>query len=329
MKKLRRSFQNCTNQIGRGNGQEQATSEIVRPPEDNYFNIEVKQSKSFKQSHAAREISYKAKLKHPAEHVPLTDLLPQLHALFETILAETRRNYGDAGVMRIYITHPQLESAIIVPPTYLGDLTSEVIMRKIDNVLYSAGSIPADDEIEINAAVVEFLSGSGRLTVLDLDTDLINKRAIVTIRNRDNTCLPRAIIVGFTHLLSKLYPDEKTARLYNRIRDPRCNLQRDEAIRIRQEVGIPSNRPGSIEDIYKYEDHLKTSIVVISARAGNRKVYPGSDKYESKIFLYHYGEPGHAHFDTIVKVNALLNKSYYCDVCDKGFQNRNSHKCAQ
>ena len=131
MKKLRRSLQNCTNQIGRGNGQEQPTFEIVRPPEDNYFNIEVKQSKSFKQSHAAREISYKAKLKHPAEHVPLTDLLPQLHALFETILAETRRNYGDAGVMRIYITHPQLESAIIVPPTYLGDLTSEVIMRKI------------------------------------------------------------------------------------------------------------------------------------------------------------------------------------------------------
>ena len=100
-------------------------------------------------------------------------------------------------------------------------------------------------------------------------------------------------MVGFTHLLSKLYPDEKTTRLYNRIRDPRCNLQRHEAIRIRQEVGIPSNRPGSIADIYKYEDNLKTSIVVISARAGNRKVYPGSDKYESKIFLYHYGEPGH------------------------------------
>ena len=48
MKKLRRSLQNCTNQIGRGNEQEQSTFEIVRPPEDNYFNIEVKQSKSFK-----------------------------------------------------------------------------------------------------------------------------------------------------------------------------------------------------------------------------------------------------------------------------------------
>ena len=108
---------------------------------------------------------YRAKFKNPAQHVPLGDLLPQLHALFETLLAETRRNYGDAGV--IHIT-PSIESAIIIPPTFLGDLTSEDILRKIDNVLYSAGSIPADDEIDINVAVVEFLSGSGRYTVLDL-----------------------------------------------------------------------------------------------------------------------------------------------------------------
>ena len=114
----------------------------------------MRQSKSFKQTHAAREITYRAKLKSPAHDVPFTDLLPQLHALFETILSETRKNYGNAGVMRIYISHPHLESAIIIPPTYLGHLNSEVILRKIDEVLYSAGSIPADEEIEINAAVV-------------------------------------------------------------------------------------------------------------------------------------------------------------------------------
>ena len=31
--------------------------------------------------------------------------------------------------------------------------------------------------------------------------------------------------------------------------------------------------------------------------------------------------------DTIVKVNALLCKQYYCDKCDKGFKNRTGHKC--
>ena len=43
MKKSRRSFPNCTNQIGKGIGQDEPTFEIVRPPEDNYFSIEVKQ----------------------------------------------------------------------------------------------------------------------------------------------------------------------------------------------------------------------------------------------------------------------------------------------
>ena len=69
--------------------------------------------------------------------------------------------------------------------------------------------------------------------------------------------------------------------------------------------------------------------MIIGARASNRKVYPGSPKFEDKIFLYHSGELPNTHFDTIVKVNGLLNKSYYCDYCDKGFQNRNGHKCAK
>ena len=92
-------------------------------------------------------------------------------------------------------------------------------------------------------------------------------------------------------------------------------------------TGIPANRFGTMEDIYLYEDFLQIGIVVISARAGNRKVYPGSSKYENKIFLYHSGLPGKGHFDTIVKVNALLCKQYYCDKCDKGFKNRTGHKC--
>ena len=43
--------------------------------------------------------------------------------------------------------------------------------------------------------------------------------------------------------------------------------------------------------------------------------------------LYHSGLPGKGHFDTIVKVNALLCKQYYCDKCDKGFKSRTGHKC--
>ena len=89
MKKSRKRLQQCTNQIGKGDGA--PNFELLRPPDDNYFQLEVIKSKSFKQSHAAREITYRAKLKNPSDDVPLNNLLPHLHALLETILQETKR----------------------------------------------------------------------------------------------------------------------------------------------------------------------------------------------------------------------------------------------
>ena len=133
-----------------------------------------------------------------------------MHALFDTILQETKREYGDAGVMRIYISHPKLEKSIIIPPTYLGYLNSQKILDYIDTVLYSAGEIPADDELIVNAAVVEFVTGSGRKAIIDIDNDLLCKRAIVKIRNTDYSCLPRAIVVGHKHLMTKLSKDQES-----------------------------------------------------------------------------------------------------------------------
>ena len=90
--------------------------------------------------------------------------------------------------------------------------------------------------------------------------------------------------------------DEASVKMYNRVRDHRCSLQRTEATNLGKALGIPNHRFGTMEDIYLYEDFLQIGIVVISARAGNRKVYPGSSKYENKIFLYHSGLPGKGHF---------------------------------
>ena len=174
MKKSRGRLQQSTNQIGKGDGV--PNFELVRPPDDNFFQLEVIQSRSFKQSKAAREITYRAKLKNPSDEVPLNNLISHLHALFETILEETKREYGDEGLMRIYISHPKLEKSII-----------------------------------IYAAVVEILSGSGRKAIIDIHNDLLCKKSIVKIRNTDYSCLPRAIvnnIIIITFILIKLIYNE-------------------------------------------------------------------------------------------------------------------------
>ena len=45
--------------------------------------LEVINSKSFKQSNAAKEITYRARLRDPTDDVPLNYLLQHLHDLFD------------------------------------------------------------------------------------------------------------------------------------------------------------------------------------------------------------------------------------------------------
>ena len=100
------------------------------------------------------------------------------------------------------------------------------------------------------------MSGSGRKAIIDIDNDILCKRAIVKIRNTDYSCLPRAIVVGYKYLMAKLSKDEDSLKVYNRIRDYRCSLQRIEAANLRQALGIPDKRFGTMEDVHLYEDFL-------------------------------------------------------------------------
>ena len=70
----------------------------------------------------------------------------------------------------------------------------------IDEVLYSAGNIPADDELDINIAIIRLLKGSGRKSIRDIEKDTVAKRCFITIRNDDLMCLPRAIVVAVARL---------------------------------------------------------------------------------------------------------------------------------
>ena len=97
-----------------------------------------------------------------------------------TLLHHTRQQYGEDGVARIYINYPKLESPIIVWPKKLWGLSGTEILEVIDEVLYSAGSIPADDELDINVAVIKLIQGSGRRCIRDVQDDTKAKRCFIT-----------------------------------------------------------------------------------------------------------------------------------------------------
>ena len=117
---------------------------IERPLPQHRFFVEHLKTRSFKHRGAVDEVTYRAKLKHPSSTTDLNTLSVELKALFSSILIEIRRNYKPHSLMRVFITHPDLEGKIVIYPNYIEQMTVEDIMYEIDRRLKSAGFIPAD-----------------------------------------------------------------------------------------------------------------------------------------------------------------------------------------
>ena len=163
----------------------------------------------------------------------------------------------------------------------MGNWASKIIIDYIDRCLYSAGVIPADELWEINAAIVQLLNGKGRKPLTNLERDIKGKRSFIKIVNNDNTCLARAIMVGFRRCLALENKENKVlTQQYNRIRDSRGKLQGIEAQNLIKAVNLHLDRAGLIQNVYKYERYLKISIVVLSVM--NRK--PESLQWFSKLW---------------------------------------------
>ena len=317
------------NQVGGGESSDNNYEpfEVKRPEEQNYFTLEIFNSKSFHKSEAAQEVTYRAKLKYPIKDTHISDLSPQLYALFDKILEELKLKYGPRAIARIYIDHPQLEKAIIIIPTHVEDLKTDDILDHIDNVVNSAGDIPADEVLTINVAAIKPIVGNSRKKILSVD-DLKAKKSTVKIKNKDNLCLPRAIVVAVAHLnMKENVGDKKFVSEYDKVRNSRNNTQRYRAEELRLAVGIPRDRGGVLEDIPLYENYLKVSICVVSSVMGYKRVYTGNDKYNRRICLVHEGSMEEGHFDVVTKLNGLIGTPYYCEECGVGFKNKGAHNC--
>ena len=78
----------------------------------------------------------------------------------------------------------------------------------------------------------------------------------------------------------------------------------------------------TLEDIKHVEELLDIQIKVVCAENFNTIIYSGEER-KTKIYLYKNGN----HFDIINSMKAFLGSSYYCNKCDKPYNNKNRHKC--
>ena len=179
----------------------------------------------------------------------LGEILPNLRAMFSSLLEEINLRYKPNDLVRIFITHEEMVNTnIIVGPDFLKCVTVEMIMDVIADVISSN-----------NVCAIKNIQGLNRVSINSVWEDLIRKSCIISVKNNDNLCLPRAIRIALARckhmenpskvLLKRLYDsirknDRKRMHKYNTI-----SLQKQVAVQLQSEANIPHNKEGVLTDI--------------------------------------------------------------------------------
>ena len=311
-----------------------------------YFTLECKSTRNFRDhtEDIAQEFSYTAVLKNSRPNTYLQSIIPLLFNLFESLIDEIKQIYRDFDYIRIFITHKSLTSCnIIIPPTFVKDMSPNLILQEIGRIIRSNNAIPADQQLQINVAAIRNLKGSSFLAITNIWNDLIKKRCILSIKNNDLLCLPRAIALGIAHNNYRNDPNnENLKRIYANMRKSdqggkrggghirmTTTLQKRTALDYLKRAQLP-NREGIITDIPHYEEALGVGINVFSCSYGNKNIYKANENYLQRITLYHTSNidgKGNGHFSVITKINSLVSRSYYCSHCNVGYNNKTKHHC--
>ena len=308
--------------------------------EKNHFVLRRGTSQSFGQNVQAGEQSYLAKLKHPSEEIGLGDMFEHLTVLFEVVMNEVKKEYGDSGWARVYISHPPTGEHFIVKAAHIQDMTPEFIMDVVSKQINSADFVPCDKHLEIYVAAVKHIRGKGYRNIQNLARDKRLKKSIIPITAEDNLCLPRAIGVGYALLLKNealkntSLNDEERKKISNRytyIKRANTPQQKKRALELLRQVCLDRNHVGTLSDIPLYEDLLGVSISVVSLLNSAQPVYSGKEEFSARKMILLHTHPDNpqevGHFDLVTSLTGVFCRHYVCPDCLKVYNTRGMHSC--
>uniref|UniRef100_A0A8D8ZAP4 DNA-directed DNA polymerase n=1 Tax=Cacopsylla melanoneura TaxID=428564 RepID=A0A8D8ZAP4_9HEMI len=299
------------------------TCEKIREPREKpfaFFPINVKRNEKFK----TIQLSYRIDLKK------ITEVENALYLMLLSAMKTGEFMNGDK--VNLLVEHSDLRHPIsrVIP-------SKEKITKKHVAIFtnHIARILTSDEHINIGQAVFTVMinhvprGGKGE-KIINLTKDRHTKKSIVQIKNTDNLCGIRAIIVGLTYHMKCIFERELTVSNIKEIRMGR-KIQDVLAIelcsRLSKETGkdvleLFKNNGVCYADIKDIEKLLDVQIIVIDGKKFNTVDYKGNEK-AIKIYLYKNGD----HYDTITKMAGFLSTSYYCENCNKPYEKKNRHIC--
>ena len=242
--------------------------------------------------------------------------------IFHHLLEEVKEGMAPNDQVRFILRSEQLETPISLPFLPVERLTAERVYSELERVIQSNQEFRLNDTVIIDLNHVESPAGSGgkgkKRTTFDIDDYLDQKNSVVRIKNKDDLCLARALVVA----RAKVDKDPR----YNQIKQSARAIQREKAFDLHEAANVPLG-PCGLNEVALFQQYLTDyQIMVISGDHNNSVIYPpqssGTDE-KPHLTLYLHGN----HFDTINSVPGFLGRVYFCFRCYKAYDHTTHHLC--
>ena len=239
--------------------------------------------------------------------------------IFQRLLGDVTSGMNESDLVRFVLRSEQLDNPISLPFMPVSRLTPERVFSQIERVVQSHKDFRLDESVIVDIVHLEMPQGSGKRKrdTIDLESYLESKRSVVRIRNKDNLCLARALVVAIANV-------DKDKR-YKLLTDHRKPAQEKAARKLHREAGVPFG-PCGIPEVKQFQKHLpEYEINIVSMDHEDSIIYPECpiDVETKRIYLYLHNN----HYDVITTMPGFLNRSYFCHRCRKSYNNTVSHLC--
>ena len=207
-------------------------------------------------------------------------------------------------------------------------------MTTMANKLNSGESFKSSSKFTADLTFIRMPKGgkSGRQKALvgkrSLAEVLKKKHSVVQITNSDKLCCARAICVA----KAWIHKDEGNRQKLVYENAKKCDTVRSRmAHQLHEDAGIPLGACGH-QELKKFQDFLAPDyqLKVMATSYPYMMVFVGPEApHIIRLLLQKHDDSETGHYDTCTSYAGFLERSYFCDQCNKGFDHNNFryHPC--
>ena len=306
-------------QAGQG---EKRKSDSVDEREHSYYEIvgtKERTSKKFKATIKDTEIRFN----NAVENMDLIDERNRTYTIIQQLVDDVTGGVKDRDQIHFVLRSDQLDRPIALPFMPRAQFTPERVFAGVERVVQSNREFRLNDTVHVNVWHVDMPVGSGKSrkkrTEPNAKKYLYAKHTVITIKNHDDLCLARALVVAIARV--------ENAANYDYLR----RIDRAQQIKARKlhiEAGVPFG-PCGLEEVKLFQRHLtRYEINIVSLLQDNAIIHPPKDQAapdKTPIYLLLHDN----HYDVITKMPGFLNRAYFCHKCRKAYADKFDHLCPE